>query len=485
MTTTALHRTPSTRSLRIVFGALITLAISAAMMPATSAAALRAGDAGFSLATPAGQTWIYGDSWNNGVFVRNAVTLNDAYVGTLRGVPSGSWVWPGAPFELPNGHIGMYGAELKQVTPGAWGFQIVGGIRAEFDPAHAGQAIVAPTVRPGIIWAAAATKDPASGTQYVYGIDGNHHAHVARANDNGTTTEIGTMGGTISGQFSVIQEPSGNWWMVGQLPFLSRRVVAYPLSGPAGKVTGAGLKLITLPSPGPTRYTYAGTVHPELNGLLTWAVNGSGPGTPYGLQRQAAFWPLALTYAKAAAAATVALKAKVAIAGTTGAVVKVWATAKQAELENELATNAELDLTQNWLAPLPDPLSPDLSIPSSSGPGAWEMAGRTTDPGQPAGEDSDTGGDFIVPETTTGFRAQQTLAIAAASAAKAAVKAAAAQTKAADAAKVAVELQAEANKQAAEALGRQAKLAAEKAAEQAKLAAEKAQAAAAKALEKA
>jgi hypothetical protein len=28
--------------------------------------------------------------------------------------------------------------------------------------------------------------------------------------------------------------------------------------------------------------------------MLTWAVNGHGPGTPYGLQRQAAFWPLAL-----------------------------------------------------------------------------------------------------------------------------------------------------------------------------------------------
>ncbi|CAB4879543.1 unannotated protein [freshwater metagenome] len=321
--------------------------------------------------------------------------------------------------------------------------------------------------------------------QYVYGIDGNHHAHVARANDNGTTTEIGTMGGTISGQFTVLQEPSGKWWMVGQLPFLSRRVVAYPLSGPAGKVTGAGLKLITLPSPGPTRYTYAGTVHPELNGLLTWAVNGSGAGTPYGLQRQAAFWPLALTYAKAAAAATAAAKAKIAIAGTAGNTVKIWATSKQKELENELATNAELDLTQNWLAPLPDPLSPDLSIPSSSAPAAWEMSGRASDPSQPAGEDSDTGGDFIVPETSAGYKAQQTLARAADSAAKASVKAAAAQTKAAEAAKAAVERQAEANKQAAEALGQQAKLAAEKAAEQAKLAAEKAQAAAEKALEKA
>ncbi|MCX6393598.1 MAG: hypothetical protein NTY57_01905 [Solirubrobacterales bacterium] len=468
-----------------MFGALITLAISAAMIPATSAAALRAGDVGFSLSTQSGQTWVYGDSWNNGVFVRNAITLNDAYVGTLRGVPRGSWVWPGAPFELPNGNIAMYGAEIKQVKPGAWGFQIVGGVRADFDPAHAGRATVAPTIRPGIIWAAAATKDPASGAQYVYGIDGNHHAHVARANDNGTTTEIGTMGGTISGQFTVLQEPSGKWWMVGQLPFLSRRVVAYPLSGPAGKVTGAGLKLITLPSPGPTRYTYAGTVHPELNGLLTWAVNGSGAGTPYGLQRQAAFWPLALTYAKAAAAATAAAKAKIAIAGSAGNTVKIWASSKQAELESELATNAELDLTKNWLAPLPDPLSPDLSIPSSSAPAAWEMSGTASDPFQPAGEDSDTGGDFIVPETSAGFKAQQTLARAADSAAKAAVRAAAARARAAEAAKAAVERQAEANQHAAEALGEQAKKAAEKAAEQAKNEAEKAQAAAEKALERA
>ena len=57
MNNTAMYLSRSPRLMRTmstVFAALITLAISAAMMPATSAAALRAGDVGFSLATPAG-----------------------------------------------------------------------------------------------------------------------------------------------------------------------------------------------------------------------------------------------------------------------------------------------------------------------------------------------------------------------------------------------------------------------------------------------
>ena len=87
--------------------------------------------------------------------------------------------------------------------------------------------------------------------------------------------------------------------MVGSLPFLSRRVVAYQLSGPAGKVTGPGLTLITLPDPGPGGYAYAATVHPELDGLLTWAVNSTVKGAPYGLRQQAGFWPAALRFAHA------------------------------------------------------------------------------------------------------------------------------------------------------------------------------------------
>jgi len=486
MNNTAIYLTRSPRLMRTmstVFAALITLAISAAMMPATSAAALRAGDVGFSLATPAGQTWVYGDSWNNGVFIRNAITLNNAYVGTLRGVPAGSWVWPGAPFELPNGHVAMYGAEVKQVTPGPWGFQLQGGIRAEFDPAHAGQATVTAMPRPATIWAAAAAKDPTSAAQYVYGIDGSHHAHVAQVNIDGSVTAIRTMGGTISGQFTVLQEPSGGWWMVGQLPYLSRRVVAYPLSGPAGKVTGPALKLITLPDPGATRYTYAGTIHPEMNGLLTWAVNGTGAGTPYGLQRQAAFWPLALTYAKAAAGVT-ATAARVHTAAATAAADKVvlWASTKQAELQTELSAAAEIDTSQNWLAPLPDPLATGLDA-NSGAPAFWEFQGNQTQP--PVGENSDTGGDFIVPSSDSGYKAQQVAAKSAEAAAKLALADAVAQQKAADQAARAAQKQADAQQKAAEAQGKAAQKAAEKAAQQAQKDAEKAQAAADKAVEKA
>ncbi len=406
------HRSP--RSLSLVFGAFITLAVSAALMPGNAIASFRAGDVGFSLKTDSGQTWVYGDSWNNGAFIRNAMTLNDGYVGTVRGVAKANWVWPGAPFELPNGDIAMYAAEVTQVQSkkGIWSFKVLGGLRAEFDPAHAGRATVTQMPRPAILWSAAAAKD--GDKQYVYGIDANHHAHVGRVNDDGSVTALATMGGTISGQFTVLQDPSdGKWWMVGNLPFLSRRVVAYPLSGPAGTVTGPALKLITLPNPGASRYTYAATVHPELNGLLTWAVNGSGAGTPYGLQRQADFWPLSLTYAKAAAGvkAAAAAKARAASssAGGSGDKVKLWDSSKQGELQSQLDASARLDTTETWLGSAPGDLSEGMD-PNATAPAVWEFGDSTVAPPVPVGEDSDATSTFVPPSTRAGFDSQQSAA---------------------------------------------------------------------------
>lgn len=486
MTNSALHRNQSARSLSFVISAFITLAVSAALMPGNAAAAFRAGDVGFSLKTDAGQTWVYGDSWNRGAFVRNAMTLNDGYVGTVRGVPKGNWVWPGAPFELPNGDIAMYAAEVTQQRnkTGTWSFKVLGGLRAQFDPAHAGQATVTQMPRPSILWSAAAVNDGTN--QYVYGIDGSHHAHVAKVNDNGSVSAIRTMGGTISGQFTVLQDPADNkWWMVGQLPFLSRRVVAYPLSGPAGKVTGPALKLITLPIPGASRYTYAATIHPELNGLLTWAVNGSGAGTPYGLQRQAAFWPLSLTYAKAAAAATAARKASAsASAGSGGDKVKLWDSKKQPELEDQLDAHARLDTTETWLGSAPDQLEAGMD-PNATAPAVWEFGDSTAPPKAPVGEDNDGNTTFVVPATKVGYAAQQAAASSAVIAAKQAAALARAQVDAASNAARLAERRGEALKQAAEAGTRAERIAAERRAEDLKRQAEKAKNDAEKALEQA
>jgi hypothetical protein len=453
---------------RIAASAVAATVGLAAFAPVASAA-FRAGDVGFSIKTDAGQTWVYGDSWNNGQFIRNAMTLNGQYAGSIRNLSASNWVWPGAPYSTADGRIAMYGAEMTQTKPGIWGFKLVGGVKAVFDPAHASAATVSRMPAGSKLWSAASTTD-ATGP-ILYSIDGNHHAHAGRPQPDGSVTEVSQLGGTISGQFSVVPDPDGNWWMVGQLPFLSRRVVAYPLSGPTGKVTGPAIKLITLPSPGPNRFTYAATIHPELSGLMTYAVNGSGPGTPYGLQRSAEFWPYSLTFAKAAlatpAAATPLARAATAISRTLAHIavvtvgadrVKLWPTEKQKELETELNVRNDNWTGDDSLGNKPTDLSPGMN-PSAGAPSVWESAG--TSPTQPAGEDSDTGSsDFLVPSTARGLKAQQSGAQSAIASANARLKAANAQmaaalsaSKAQEAAAKANELLVEAQKNAAEAQG--------------------------------
>lgn len=427
----------------------VAIAAAAALLllagQASAATSFRAGDAGFSIATPSGSTWAYGDSWLNGRFIRNAVTLNGAYVGTI---PSGStrtWFWPGAPFKVSGGRIAMFGAEVAATsTGGVWGFNVLNGFRAEFDPRTPGKASVRHLARSSIVWAAASAED--SKGPIVFGIDSQHHAHAGRPNSSGGVTEVSAMGGTISGQFTVLKEPSGKWWMVGQLPFLSRRVVAYPLSGPTGKVTGPALKLITLPNPGATRWTYAATIHPEVAGLLTWAVNGTGPGTPYGLQKSRNFWPYTLFWARAATTAARRTTASAAATGTVAATsashVTLWATTRQAQLQRELAQQQQNSNPNTWLEPSPDPLGLGMS-PKSGAPAVWELSSKS--PTSPIGEDADDDrADFLVPATSTGQKAQQTAAKAAIAAAAAELKSLSDQMKALEAQEKAIDDQAKA-----------------------------------------
>ena len=328
---------------------------------------LRAGDVGFSLLTKSGHIWVYGDSWIDGRFIRNAITLNGSFIGEIKGVAKGHWIWPGAPFLLPDGRVAMYGAEMMQATPGMWGFQKVQGIRAVFSPTDATRATIT-QLGQGLIWSSGVSGDAAK--PFVYTVDTAHRAHVGRPNANGTVTDMRTMGGSISGQYSVITDKQGRWWMVGQLPFLSRRLVAYPLGSRGGPVTGPYLPLATLPSPGATRFTYAGTIHPEINGLLTWAVNGSGPGTPYGLQRIDAFWPAALSAAIAiqkapSPASARAVSARAILASLQGRI-------NTQEEANRLEQEAQR--REGWLAPPPTPLPPGTTVAPSS-PVFW-VAGK-------------------------------------------------------------------------------------------------------------
>ena len=378
---------------------LVAIALLAALPMSASAVVLRAGDVGFSGNTPAGSMWVYGDSWVDGRLIRNAITLNGNFTGEIRGVQTGHWVWPGQPFPLPNGRYAMYGTEMTQATPGMWGFAKVGGVRAVFDPASASAASVTPMPSTGLYWSAASTGGWSN--PLVYTVDANHKAHVGRPNADGSVTDLRNMGGTISGQYSVITDASGKWWMVGQLPFLSRRVVAYPLAGRAGPVTGSYVPLATLPIPGSTRYTYAATVHPDYSGLLTWAVNGSGAGTAYGLQRLDGFWPKALDagltlQSGTAARAAVARLAHVAGVATPKTAVAAQSLARKVQVDiNDRIESADeaarletnLEQSEGWLAPPPEQLAADQSAMPGS-PATLEFAGRGHK--APEGEDSVT-----------------------------------------------------------------------------------------------
>jgi hypothetical protein len=293
---------------RLAAAALATVAVA---VPATAAAATAAGqqaapqvltpgDAGFTLATPSGELWLYGDSKVNGVDVRNAVTLGGKYVGTIAASRPGRWIWPGAPFLMADGSVAMYSAEFVRTGPTIWSYKPVQNVRVKFPANNAGAARVQPSA-PGLIWGAASTRD-AKGP-IVYAVDGNRAAHAGRPHRDGSVTPLSTVGGPISSEFSVLKAPDGGWWMAGQLPDLSRQIVAYPLSSPTGAITGKPVTLMTVSDPGPTGFTYAASLHPELHGLLTWAVNGTGPNDPYGLRRIERFWPTALWIAKVRAAA--------------------------------------------------------------------------------------------------------------------------------------------------------------------------------------
>jgi len=384
----AADRRTSRRSSKLAAAATaVLLAVSAlALAPSGASAALRAGDVGFSFPSSAGPMWVYGDSWIDGRFIRNAITLSGHFSGEIKNVPDTHWVWPGAPFALPNGRIGMYGAEMRQESPGMWGFKTVRGIRATFMPNAAWQAEVTPT-NSALVWSAAATRS--STNPIVYAVDSAHRAHSGWPSADGSVKEIRNMGGLISGQFSVIPDDNGRWWMVGQLPFLSRRVVAYRLVDRTGPVVGDYVPLATLPDPGANRFTYAATLHPEYGGLMTWAVNGSGPGTPYGLQRVNNFWPTSINAALTLRAAA-AKAATVARASRTATIAKVARPTQQeaaarrdlVDIQNRIDTQEEADRieveveqAEGWLTEPPTQLDPGQD-PESGSPAVREYSGR-------------------------------------------------------------------------------------------------------------
>jgi hypothetical protein len=281
----------------ILAAAAIGLASAQTAAALPSSGQFKAGDVGISLPTVRGEVWLYGDSYIGRQMVRNAVTLNGSYRGTIPAPSPGTWFWPGTAFMASKGKVVVYGLQMARTGGSSpWDFKTVGAARAVIDPTNPAGGKVRPLPHDKLQWVSAAARD-SKGT-LLYAIDGRNRAHAGRPRPDGTVKEVAATGAWIGNQFSVVKDWYGNWWMVGQLPYLSRRVVAYPLSGPAGKVTGPALELYRLPDPGPNRINYATSVHPELNGLLTWAANGTGPGTPYGLQRRQRFWPYSLAVAQ-------------------------------------------------------------------------------------------------------------------------------------------------------------------------------------------
>jgi len=267
---------------------------SAATPSLSASRGLRAGDVGFSLPTRHGLMWVYGDSWYNGHFIRSAITLNGKYTGFLAGVRRGHWIWPGAPWQRADGKIVMYGSENQ--TPagkGPWQKSFVRGLKIVFDPRKPRSAWVTPTK--GTVWAAEAVQWRKA--VYVYSVNSKYQAEVARVDRAGNPQRIRTLGGFLGGHFSVVQDSKHRWWTVGLGGMLSRKLWAYRMAGPAGPMSKKPVLLAILPKPGKKRYTYAADIHPELGGLLTWAVNGVGPGTAYGLQKRYGWWPKALRHA--------------------------------------------------------------------------------------------------------------------------------------------------------------------------------------------
>lgn len=266
-------------------------AIDTQSTPSLASSNFRPGDVGFSLYNKYGHVWLYGDSWYRGRFIRSAVTVNGRYTGFLAGVKRGNWIWPGAPWNLPDGRIMMYASENK--TPsgkGPWQRSFVRGLRVVFDPRYPGRAKVYPT--PGTVWSADAVRW--RGQLYLYSVNSRYQAYVAKTSATGVVQSTRKLGGFLGGHFSVVQDSKKRWWMVGLGGMLSRRLWAHRLESPWGPIISKPVLLATLPKPGLKRFTYAADVHTELGGLLTWAVNGTGPGTPYGLQKRPGWWPGAL-----------------------------------------------------------------------------------------------------------------------------------------------------------------------------------------------
>ena len=268
--------------------------LTVVLRPGVAWADFRAGDVGTSIQTQSGSVWIYGDSWHpGGMFIRNAVTLNGRYIGTIRGVPKENWVWMGTPYLLPDGRVAVHGSEMskKDGGGGMWDFKRVGQVFVKFDPRNIKAAEVTRIDDTRSPWSSSAAQDQDG--PLVYRIDGDHHPHVGRPLDEqGNVQEIAELNAQISGQFSIVPDPWGGWWLVGTGPMLSRKVVAYPLESPSGPVIGSKIELMTLPKPTVGKYNvYAPSVHMELGGLLTWALNGSGGEEKYGLRRIENFWP--------------------------------------------------------------------------------------------------------------------------------------------------------------------------------------------------
>ncbi len=278
------------------------------------------GDATYSVALPDGRTvWIFGDTFIGAVspdrqrgpgtaMVRNAAVVEDR--GALRtlvsGTPghpeslvnadAGSWFWPGDGV-VEGQELRLFMTRFRPTGTGEWDFGAAETVVASFAlPDLRFQGIRRVADAAPVTWGAA-TLETADGT-YVYGVEDAHpggFAHVARAPNgvqgpweywtgNGWSAraeDSARIAAGVSNQFSVIAA-AGRFVLVNQAPVFGRQIAVAPAADPWGPFD-ARTTVFTAPSPGPGRYAYNATAHPEASSggrlLVSYNTNSFDPAT--------------------------------------------------------------------------------------------------------------------------------------------------------------------------------------------------------------
>ncbi|MFN8133591.1 MAG: hypothetical protein U0R70_18770 [Solirubrobacteraceae bacterium] len=278
------------------------------------------GDATYSVALPDGRTvWIFGDTFIGAVspdrqrgpgtaMVRNSAVVEDhgalrtlisgtpGHPGSLVTADPGSWFWPGDGV-VEGQELRLFMTRFRATGGGEWDFGAAETVVASFAlPDLRFQGIRRVADAAPVTWGAA-TLETADGT-YVYGVEDAHpggFAHVARARNgiqgaweywtgrgwSDRAADSARVAAGVSNQFSVIAA-GGQYVLVNQAPVFGRQIAVAPAADPWGPFD-AVTPVYTAPSPGPGRYAYNATAHPEASSggrlLVSYNTNSFDPAT--------------------------------------------------------------------------------------------------------------------------------------------------------------------------------------------------------------